>query len=107
MKYLIKSIIAIVFLSIPTFVKADLSCSDFEYAELQDMSQEIFIEEYCKVRESLVINAEMIVLTGSQLTPNFNSCKKTFDKMQRAYLKRFPDESIENLNDKCPKLNIE
>lgn len=67
-------LIAIVLLT-PVVVHA---CTDYEYAELQNMDKKSFLKEYCEVRKTL---------RSSPFTSG--GCLEIVKKMERVYSQRF------------------
>lgn len=94
-------LIVLVALLIPVFAYAG-PCGDYEYAELQDMDQKLFLEEYCKVRSTWALHG-MLVVTASnrQTNSDFDSCNQTIKKMERIYLKRFKIDNLKELENQC------
>jgi len=99
-----KKIISIIFLIallFPFFAYAG-PCGDYEYAELQNMDQESFLKEYCKVRKTGKLYAELSMFGGKrQDKAAFDSCHEVMTKMERIYLKKFKIENREEMVSQC------
>lgn len=106
MKKIIVVCLLVGLLGFPVIVMAG-ACGNFDYAELQDMDQATFLQEYCKVRETapVYINVYMFAPRRDKMIykDDADSCSDVMGKMERVYMKRFKPESLDALRGECKK----
>jgi hypothetical protein len=102
---IMKRIIGIIFLIALLFPVSGHTagpCGDYEYAELQDMNQQLFIKEYCNARKTGKLYAELSMSSRSrQVQSDFDSCHELLKKMERIYMKRFKIGTWQEMAAEC------
>ena len=82
-------IIFLVILLFPIFSYAE-QCTDIEYNELKDMTQQSFDKEYCRVTLIMESNVNyLITMDTKKAWKDVDSCTILIDKIKRIYELRF------------------
>jgi len=100
MKKYFSSLIVLAMLFSPVVTYSAGPCGDYESADLQNISEQLFLKVYCDVLRTTRIYSKMS-LYKREINAAFNSCNEVEKKMARIYMERFKIKDPDVLVKKC------